>query len=238
MTNSENKKRKNKQWFGLLLMLVGILFLGNTLDLPLPEWLFSWPMLLIGIGIFSGIANKFKDWSWLIMVGIGFIFIIDDITGKDIKAFSLLIPFVMIYYGLKFMLKKDKKVHVFDEETGDVKEDVNYEGELSMTAVFAGNKKIIVNKNFKGGEIISVFGGNELNLINADFNGTVKLEIISIFAGTKLIVPSNWIIKSEMVSVFGGLDDKRNQNVASASGDKILLIEGTNIFGGIDIRSY
>ena len=77
-----------------------------------------------------------------------------------------------------------------------------------------------------------------MNLINADFNGTIKIEIISIFAGTKLIVPSNWIIKSEMVSVFGGLDDKRSQTIGNANGDKVLIIEGTNIFGGIDIRSY
>lgn len=239
MTSIENKKKNNKQWFGLLLILVGILFLGNTLDLPMPEWVFSWPMLLIGIGIFSGIANKFKDWSWLIMVGIGFIFIIDDITGRDIKAFSLIIPFVMIYYGLKFMLKKDKKIHVYNEESGEVSEaDADNEDVLSLTAVFAGNKKIIVNKNLKGGEIISVFGGNDVNLINADFNGTIKIEIISIFAGTKLIVPSNWIIKSEMVSVFGGLDDKRSQTIGNANGDKVLIIEGTNIFGGIDIRSY
>lgn len=236
MSKSINKKN-NKQWFGVLLIIIGVLFLANTFELPMPEWVFSWPMLIIGIGLYSGIANKFKDWSWLVMITIGFVFIIDDITGRDIKAFSLLIPAVMIYYGVRFVTKSNKKVHVFDEITGEVTEQTIDGDKLSLVAAFAGNKKIVVSKNFKGGEIVSVFGGNEINLLNADFEGTIKIEIVSVLGGTKIIVPSNWQIKTEMVSVFGGFDDKRNQINLSPS-DKILIIEGVNIFGGIDIRSF
>ncbi len=236
MSKSMNKKN-NKQWLGVLLIIIGLLFLANTFELPMPDWVFSWPMLIIGIGLYSGIASKFKDWSWLIMIAIGFIFIIDDITGRDIKAFSLLIPAIMIYYGIRFVTKSSKKVHVFDELTGEITESNTDEDKLSLVAVFAGNKKIMVSKNFKGGEIVSVFGGNEVNLINADFEGTIKLEVVSVLGGTKIIVPANWQIKTEMVSVFGGFDDKRNQINLSAS-DKILIIEGVNIFGGVDIRSF
>lgn len=236
MSKSMNKKN-NKQWFGVLLIIIGLLFLANTFDLPMPDWVISWPMLIIGVGLYSGIASKFKDWSWFIITAIGFIFIIDDITGKDIRAFSLIIPAVMIYYGIKFLVKNNKKVHVYDELTGEIKESSTNEDKLSLVAVFAGNKKIVVSKNFKGGEIVSVFGGNEINLINADFEGAIKLEVVSVLGGTKIIVPANWQIKTEMVSVFGGFDDKRNQINLSAS-DKILIIEGVNIFGGVDIRSF
>lgn len=236
MSKSINKKN-NKQWFGVMLIIIGLLFLANTFELPMPDWFFSWPMLIIGIGLYSGIASKFKDWSWLVMIAIGFVFIIDDITGRDIKAFSLLIPAVMIYYGIRFVTKSSKKVHVYDEFTGEVTEHTSDGDRLSLVAAFAGNKKIIVSKNFKGGEIVSVFGGNEINLINADFEGTIKLEIVSVLGGTKLIVPANWQIKTEMISVFGGFDDKRNQ-INLTTSDKILIIEGVNIFSGIDIRSY
>lgn len=230
-------KRNNKQWFGVFLIIIGMLFLANTFELPIPDWVISWPMLIIGIGLYSGIASKFRDWSWLIMITIGFIFIIDDITGRDIKVFSILIPAVMIYYGIKFLAKSNKKVHIYDEITGEITEHAMDGDKLSMVAVFAGNKKIVVSKNFKGGEIVSVFGGNEINLMNADFEGSIKLEIVSVLGGTKLIVPSNWQIKTEMVSVFGGFDDKRNQ-INLTSSNKELIIEGVNIFGGIDIRSY
>lgn len=230
-------KRNNKQWFGVFLIIIGMLFLANTFELPIPDWVISWPMLIIGIGLYSGIASKFRDWSWLIMITIGFIFIIDDITGRDIKVFSILIPAVMIYYGIKFLAKSNKKVHIYDEITGEITEHAMDGDKLSMVAVFAGNKKIVVSKNFKGGEIVSVFGGNEINLMNADFEGSIKLEIVSVLGGTKLIVPSNWQIKTEMVSVFGGFDDKRNQ-INLTTSTKELIIEGVNIFGGIDIRSY
>ena len=230
-------KRNNKQWFGVFLIIIGMLFLANTFELPIPDWVISWPMLIIGIGLYSGIASKFRDWSWLIMITIGFMFIIDDITGRDIKVFSILIPAVMIYYGIKFLAKSNKKVHIYDEITGEITEHAMDGDKLSMVAVFAGNKKIVVSKNFKGGEIVSVFGGNEINLMNADFEGSIKLEIVSVLGGTKLIVPSNWQIKTEMVSVFGGFDDKRNQ-INLTTSNKELIIEGVNIFGGIDIRSY
>lgn len=236
MSKSINKKN-NKQWFGVLLIIIGVLFLAKTFELPLPNWVYTWPMLLVGIGIYSGIVSKFKDWSWVIMIGIGAIFLIDDITGRDIHAFSIIIPGLMIYYGIKFLTKSNKKVHIYDEITGEVLMQESNEENISLVAVFAGNKKILMTKKFKTAEIVSVFGGNEVNLLNTDFEDKAKIEVVTILGGTKLIVPSHWQIKTEVVSIFGGLDDKRNQ-INITAGEKELTIEGICIFGGIDIRSY
>lgn len=64
------------------------------------------------------------------------------------------------------------------------------------------------------------------------------MELTTIFGGTKFIVPSNWTVKSEAVTIFGGLEDKRNTQTLIDNPDKILLLKGTVIFGGIEIKSF
>lgn len=64
------------------------------------------------------------------------------------------------------------------------------------------------------------------------------IELTTIFGGTKLLVPSNWSIKSEAVTIFGGIEDKRRMQTVTETPEKILLIRGTVIFGGIEIKSF
>ena len=99
-------------------------------------------------------------------------------------------------------------------------------------------KKNIISKNFKGGEIVSILGGTELDLSQADMKEEAILEITTILGGTKLIIPSNWDIKSEAVTIFGGIDDKRKMHTITEAVEKTLILKGTVLFGGIEIKSY
>ncbi len=237
MKNSD--KKKGQEWFGGLVLVAGLLFLCRTMGLDLPHWVFTWPMLLVGIGLIIGITHQFKDTAWLILVLIGGLFLVDDITGMNINFSSFIFPAILIAIGLKIIFKKrNKKVIVFDEESGTVVNDEREEDSIEIISIFGGSKKTIISKNFKGGELVSVFGGNELNLTQVDIVRVAKLDILQIMGGTKLIVPSNWKIKSEIVNIFGGFDDKRQNLQGQDTSDKILILEGVSIFGGIDIRSY
>ncbi len=110
---------------------------------------------------------------------------------------------------------------------------------LDTVSVFGGVKKNIVSKNFRGGEITTIMGGAEINFIQADIHGRVILDVTQLFGGTKIIVPQQWKVSSEMVALFGGIEDRRPiMHGAVPSEDKVLVIKGTSIFGGIDIRSF
>jgi predicted membrane protein len=109
---------------------------------------------------------------------------------------------------------------------------------LDSAAVFGGIRKAFFTKDFKGGEAVSVFGGHEIDLSKSDITGTVTLELTQIFGGTKLIIPNNWNVKSEVVAFLGGIEDKRHTDSTLVDPGKILLLKGTSILGGIDIRSY
>jgi hypothetical protein len=109
---------------------------------------------------------------------------------------------------------------------------------IDMDGVFSGFKKNIISKDFKGGTISHVFAGGEINLNQADINGTVVLEVKQVFSGLKIIVPSNWEIKTDVDTMFGGVEDKRPHQSIVTNPDKVLVIKGSVVFGGIEIQNY
>lgn len=109
---------------------------------------------------------------------------------------------------------------------------------LDTVSVFGSVKKTILSKNFKGGEIVNVFGGAELDFTMADINGKVIIDITQIFGGVKMIVPPHWQVVPDIAAVFAGIEDKRMKSTATAGSDKILILKGVSIFAGVDIRSY
>ncbi|MGK6351150.1 LiaF transmembrane domain-containing protein [Parapedobacter sp. DT-150] len=108
---------------------------------------------------------------------------------------------------------------------------------VKSTAVFSEVKKTLISKRFQGGEIVNIFGGTDINLIQADIQHPIVIDVFQLFAGTKIIVPAHWKVQSEMVSVFGEVDDRRFTQGIPHDEQKVLYIKGTSIFGGITIKN-
>jgi predicted membrane protein len=276
-TGQDNRLKRNpggRVWVPLGLIVVGSLLLVRQMGAGVPDWLFSWPILLIVIGIFSGLAHAFRGPGWLIMILIGTFFLMDQmIPGLDMRRFIW--PGVIIVVGL-ILLIRPKKTHWGGDDWGRFRdgrrrnrwqerferrfgpiggaagtsttqgdtrspgiESTSFSSEdyISATTVLGGVHKNILSKNFKGGDITIFMGGAELNLSQADIQGTAALDITQIMGGTKIVVPPNWTIRSELTSVFGNIEDKR-QNIGIPNPDKVLIIDGTSVFGGIEIRNY
>jgi predicted membrane protein len=236
MEKLKQKSDGNRLLTGVFLLAIGILFLLNKMGVNLPWWLFSWQMFLIALGLFLGVKHNFKNPAWIILIAIGSIFLWDDITdGTNIKAF--LVPIILISLGLFFIFYPKSKNNWEDNEF--LGATTSGEDGVDSVAIFGGIKKIILSKNFKGGNIVSIMGGTDLNLMQADIQGKILIEVVNVMGGTKLIIPSNWDVQSdETVSIFGGLDDKRMITPDGISADKVVVIRGVNIFGGIEIKSY
>jgi predicted membrane protein len=243
---------KGHIWTGVFILIIGIAALVKASVTDLPTWVFSWQSFLILLGFFIGIKHGFKGGAWFILMLVGGAFLIPEIY-PDISIRRYIWPGVMILIGISLILRprrhrskcrddQKKKTTATGQgieeatvidETYDTKEDY-----VDSTSIFGGAKKNIISKNFKGGDLVSIFGGTELDLTRADFTGTAKLDLTTIFGGTKLIIPSNWTIKSEVVTIFGGMEDKRNMQTVTDNPEKILILDGTVIFGGIEIKSY
>ncbi len=239
--DAEKLNQTGKKQAGLIVVAVGILLLLKTSGLYLPHWLFSWQMLLIAIGAYIGLRHHFKSNTWWIMMSIGLVFLVDDFFYEmSIKQFFW--PVLIIAIGLTMIFGRKKKKWdgtQWNENPQSYDNLIEDSADrLDSVAIFGSVRKNIVSKNFKGGEMVSVFGGSELNLSQAEIKGHVTLELVNIMGGTKLIIPANWELRTEVVSIFGGIEDKRPQQSVMPSGENILILRGTSLFGGIDIKSF
>lgn len=256
MENDFNEQRKDRFrfreekhdrfWTGLVLIVIGAVLLLDKLGAGFPQWLFTWPMILVLIGIVTGLKHRFRNPSWLVITGIGAFFLLDEVmVDMSLKAYFW--PVMIIALGLLFILRPKKKWSREKEKWGRYGDNLNFghsnetnskEDMIDSVSVFGGVKKVITSKNFKGGEIICFMGGAEYNLSQADINGPVSIEIMQAFGGTKLVVPPHWEIRSEGVAIFGGIEDKRPVQPGTFDPNKILILKGTTLFGGIEIRSF
>ena len=109
-----------------------------------------------------------------------------------------------------------------------------------------GGRRRIVTKNFMGGEIITIFGGFEIDLREADFQGEiVQIEIVTIFGGGEIRIPTNWSVVLETIGIFGGTTDRtrhpdESNQVTAAPGapaPKKLIIKGVCVFGGLNVKN-
>lgn len=241
---------------GLLLVIAGILLLGYKMGAPIPGWLFTWPVLLIAIGLLAGVRSKFHNPGSFIMILIGSIFLIDQqIPG--IEFHNYIVPIFLIGIGLLFILRprphrfnrRYRRWDRMNSSPGTEKENIkpdesstsaysSNEEYIDVVAVFGGVKRNIQSKNFKGGEIVSFMGGSEINFMQADIQHPIELEINNVFGGTKLIIPSNWDIKNEISAVFGSIEDKRNFNNSAPDTNKRIILKGSCVFGGIEFTNY
>ncbi len=238
---------------GLLLLLVGgalvLRQLGhsNIIDFKMDPNLFRWPMIVILAGVFIGAVNSFRDFGWLLICAVGFFFQA-EYWWPDIQVSDYIWPAVIIIIGLALIIRpRINRAHFkwkagFDDSTEDAEtrkahKKASKTDILDVAAVFGGIKKNLYTKTFKGGEIVCVFGGVEIDLSQADFEGKVVIESVQIFGGATLIIPPTWQVRSEAVAIFGGIEDKRKQ-IVTTEPERILVLEGFAMFGGIEIKSY
>lgn len=261
-TKRRNQNPNSHIWFGVILIVVGLAAFARAAFFDLPSWLFTWPMILILIGLFSGIKHNFRNNGWWIMMLIGGYFLLDDVMPGFIGR-QYFWPVAIIIFGIIMITKPRRRWDDWNTANTNTDQPKNSTGTtipvtpgntagsthsftgaenaaeeyLDVAAVFGGVKKSVYSKNFKGGKITCVFGGGEINLLQADFTGTAVLDMTAVFGGCTLIIPSHWQLKINSTPFFGGIDDKRQQP-SVISYDKQLVITGGVVFGGVEIKSY
>jgi predicted membrane protein len=249
--------RSGRVMGGLVLVLIGVALLAYKMNaIFLPHWVFSWQMLLIVIGLFIGFKHSFRKPAWIVLVVIGGVFLIDELV-PGISLRNYFWPILIIGIGLWVILKPKRDMRPRfasgsptmpsygagnnepTTENAFAGNATNYSHDyIDSTAIFAGVKRNVISKNFKGGEVVSVFGGNEINLTQADMQHPIVLDTVQVFGGTTLIVPPHWEVKSEVVAILGGVSDKRMMLPGGYDPNKVLIIKGTALFGGLDIKSF
>jgi len=103
-----NKQHNGRTMAGIIILLIGGMLLINQFDwFFIPHWLFSWPMWLIGYGLYTGAKHDFRKpvWAVLVLVGIAFLFS-ENIDNAD----RIIWPAGIIATGVYLVTKNKKPV--------------------------------------------------------------------------------------------------------------------------------
>lgn len=231
---------KRRAFLGFLFILIGSALLIQWANIfhffSIPSYFFSWKMILIVLGIFLMVTDKNRS-TGIILFLIGTVFLSRDIFNVEFwEVMRFAIPALFLLAGVMLILpgrsplRRKKYNTITDDDIRDSVQDVN---------VFSGGSKAITSDNFKGGEITCIFGGAELNFRNAKLApGSNVLDITCIFGGVTLYVPEDWTVRLDITPVFGGFSDSRAESNMNLRTDpeKLLVIRGTVIFGGGEIK--
>ena len=74
ISNYIHSNSGNRVWIGLLFLTVGGLLLAKKVGADIPDWMFSWYMLVIAIGLLIGFKSGFRNAGGLIMIFVGVAF--------------------------------------------------------------------------------------------------------------------------------------------------------------------
>lgn len=156
----------------------------------------------------------------IILAGLSFLF--------NIPVFNIIIALVLLWIGVRILTgHKHNLGNYWSESKSTLNEDY-----LSRVLVFSGMRKKLVTDNFEGIELISIFGGAEIDASEVKTGRKeIDIELVSIFGGIKLKVPKGWLIKSEGMGILGGFDN----NTGSKNGIIIIHLKGVAILGGVEV---
>ena len=97
---------------------------------------------------------------------------------------------------------------------------------------------ILKSEEFKGGKLTCMLGGSEIDLRECKLaQGKHVLDIFVMFGGLELWLPADWKVNSKINPVLGGFDDNRkNIELVSSEGAELVL-KGSVVFGGIELKT-
>jgi len=249
---SENRESNSRVITGLIILVVGVLFLVNNFHWLPPQvgyYLFSWKTLLIGIGVLNLLLSRNRV-TGFILITVGVAFWAPQIFHLPIPVGRLIWPMAIIAVGLFLLVnrREEGRGNGFfgghrsaDENAADGKAFVQ-EDFIDDVAIFGGGDRVVTSKNFRGGKLTAIFGGSAIRMHRASMApGKHYLEVFYMFGGSEIVVPADWVIRVDVVSIFGGFSDKRYVRKPEEITDEnhpVLVIKGLVIFGGGEIKTY
>lgn len=222
---------------GIVLIALGALFLLDNygiINFSLPNFLFHWEYILIGIGIYILSTSQNKT-AGIILIAVG-----------ALNLFPGSWPLLLVGLGAYIILKRNSSVNNYVDpnfvSTGETEstdsETQNTNDIIDDVSIFGGGTKRVTSNNFKGGKLTAIFGGSEVHFENSLLaKGKNEIDIFSMFGGYTIYVPQDWNVIIDVVAIFGGFSDKRIKDPNRVyEDDKILIIKGLVLFGGGEVK--
>ena len=280
MDNYTKPRNDSSIAFGVIILGIGLVLLFRKFGLYIPDWVLTWPMILIALGTYTLISQQFKSFFGSVVLFIGVYFLLKREFDLDLGLDQYIWPIGLIALGIYLITHKKREYKVIDEarknwetsrknkkevsnpensESAEMVEHVASAQEeppkgpdtgfvratgtafldrINERVIFSGVNRKLMTKDFQGGKATVIFGGLDLDLTQVDFTGIATLDLEVGFGGVKLIVPPHWDVRTEMSNIAAGLEDKRMFREGGVDTNKVLILKGTLLFSGLEIKSF
>ncbi len=198
---------------GFVIVIIGILFLGNSLELWNANLFFEgwWTLFIIVPSLISILKREWFSGTLGLSIGMFLL-----LAANDIVDWSLIGPLFIIFVGLAIVLaEKPKDFKVAKSE---------------YLAIFSGSENKIVGE-FKGTEATTIFGGIDLDLRKAVIKSDVVIKCSCLFGGIDILVPENVKVTVKGTPIFGGIENSCENNDGNT-----ITIDCLCVFGGISVK--
>ncbi len=115
----------------------------------------------------------------------------------------------------------------------------------SLFAVLGSSKRRWGSSVFRGGELMSLMGGCELDLRDALLapGEQATVDVFSLMGGFELRVPEGWVVSSRVTPIMGGVVDETRRSTAPGglnageAAPPCLVLRGVVIMSGVEIKN-
>ncbi len=107
---------------------------------------------------------------------------------------------------------------------------------LRVDVFMSSVSRKVASQRFRGGEVVAIMGGGDIDLRSARMEGEVaRLEINLVMGGVNLLVPEDWVVEYQGTPIMGGVEDTSRRPVGSPRGR--LVITGALLWSAIVIKN-
>ncbi|MBR6965367.1 hypothetical protein IKH83_03605 [Candidatus Saccharibacteria bacterium] len=222
--------------WGLAIIALGVIFGGNALGLFNIDFFFDgwWTLFIIVPSAISLITEKGKLASLVVLaVGIYLLLAAQNVFSYDV-AWKVIVATILIVAGLAIIFKSFCRGNNDKEVEKKVQDLENDKAMDSQTAIFSGSDRVYNGEVFSGSNLVAVFGGVELNLINAKFEKDTVIKAFCLFGGIDIKVPEDVQVKIKSGFIFGGASDDRKGETGKSK--YTIYLDANGGFGGISVN--
>lgn len=207
--------------FGFIILAVGVLILLRKLDIFYPDWLLSWPMILIAIGVITLIKHEFKSFFGVMMLSIGMFFLLEREFNFDFGMQRFIFPVALILGGIYLITQKRKEQQVLN----DIQEKIKSSSSTTSSEDYNKGEKAAFSNPSAGAKSYAGMSG----VSGTSFSDSVSID--SIMSGINKRVLTKNFQGGKLTAAFGGIDLDLTQSDFSG----MVTLQVDVIFGGIKL---
>jgi len=221
----------NYLW-GLLFILLGVVLGINALGIMDIDIFFDgWWTLFIIIPCLINLFNDKDKIGNAIGLLIGVLLLLSCRNLIDFSlVWKLLVPAILVIIGISIIFKDGINGKVKDEIKRINSNNLNKD---EYCATFGEQNIEFSDEVFKGCSLQAIFGSIKSNLENVKIKDDVVINVLSLFGSNTIIVPDNVGVIVKGTPIFGSIN---NHKTNSKNTDKVIYINVSCIFGGVDIK--